>query len=87
MMWSDTGEAGGKGEYKGAVGYCKGTGWQQFAEGWQGGKGMDAAKGWLSCWTGGAGGNLAWWAKEVSGYCTLCMYLGLGIDSAMSGKQ
>jgi hypothetical protein len=87
MTWSDTGEAGGEGKYKGAAGYCEGTGWQRFAEGQRGGKGMDAAKGWLGCWMGGVGGDLAWRAKEVNGCCVLGLYLGLGIDSAMSGKR
>jgi hypothetical protein len=73
------GEAGGEGDGEGAAEYYEGNDWQ-------GGKRMGAAKGGLGYRTGGTGGDLAWWVKEVSG-CVFGVYLGLGIEQAMLGKQ
>jgi hypothetical protein len=85
--WAGIGRAGSEGERKGVAGYCEGEGRWRLADGRWGGEGMDAAEGWLGCWMGGVGGDPAWQVEEVDSCCMLCMYSGLGIDSAMSGKQ
>jgi hypothetical protein len=86
-MWSGTGKAGGEHEHEGVAGYCEGKGPRRLADERWSGKGMDTAEGWHGCQMGSAGGDLAWWVEEVNGRCALCVYLGLGIDSATSGKR